>query len=51
MSKNIQLIIACFATLIITSCKVDFSPNAPWRDVPNVYCVLDPEEDTVWVRV
>lgn len=37
--------------LAFSSCKVEFSPNAPWRDVPSVYCVLDPDEDTVWVRV
>jgi len=37
--------------LALTSCKVEFNPNAPWREVPAVYCVLDPEEDTVWVRV
>ena len=37
--------------LAFSSCKVEFSPNAQWRDVPAVYCVLDPEEDTVWVRV
>ena len=37
--------------LALSSCKVEFSPNAQWRDVPAVYCVLDPEEDTVWARV
>lgn len=42
-----------FALLLLafTSCKVDFSPNAPWREVPSVYCVIDPDEDTVWARV
>ena len=43
------LVAAC--GLLATSCKVEFSPNAEWRDVPVVYSVLDPEEDTVWVRV
>ena len=51
MPKRILPIIACLTTLMLSSCKVDFSPNAPWRDVPNVYCVIDPEEDTVWARV
>ena len=37
--------------LCLSACKVEFSPNAPWRDVPVVYCVLDPQEDTVWARV
>lgn len=35
----------------MVSCRVDFSPNAEWRDIPSVYCVIDPEEDTVFVRV
>ena len=30
---------------------MDFSPNASWKDIPAVYCVLDPEDDTVWARV
>lgn len=34
-----------------SSCKVDFSPQATWKELPNVYCIIDPEEDTVWVRV
>lgn len=38
-------------TILTVSCKVEFNPNAPWKDVPSVYCVLDPEEDTVWARV
>ena len=51
MIKRFFPIIACLVTLLLTSCKVEFSPNAPWRDVPDVYCVIDPEEDTVWARV
>ena len=37
--------------LLLTSCKVDFTPNATWKNIPAVYCVVDPEEDTVWARV
>lgn len=37
--------------LLLSSCKVDFSPNAEWKDVPSVYCVIDPEEDTIFARV
>lgn len=33
------------------SCKVDFSPNAEWKEVPVVWCVLDQYDDTTWVRV
>ena len=49
--KHIFIMLAFVAPFALTSCKVDFSPNAPWRDVPDVYCVIDPEEDTVWARV
>lgn len=51
MKNNRSLILVALALLVFSSCKVEFSPNAPWREVPAVYCVLDPEEDTVWARV
>ena len=51
MKTRCYLFLACFMTLVLNSCKVDFSPNATWKDVPDVYCVIDPEEDTVWARV
>ena len=38
-------------SVFLVSCNVEFSPNAQWRDIPSVYCVIDPEEDTVWARV
>ncbi|MCQ2261141.1 MAG: hypothetical protein MJZ77_07125 [Bacteroidales bacterium] len=51
MSRKMFPILVVLLTLSFASCKVDFSPNAPWRDVPAVFCVLDPDEDTVWARV
>lgn len=51
MSKKFQLTVILLVAFLFSSCKVEFSPNAPWRDVPDVYCVIDPEEDTVWARV
>lgn len=51
MRKLITLTALIFLTAAMTSCRVDFSPNAEWRDIPSVYCVIDPEEDTVFVRV
>lgn len=39
------------ALLLLSSCSVDFSPNAQWREVPIVYCLLDQDDDTSWVRV
>ena len=46
-----RIILFAMLALLASSCKVDFSPNAEWKDVPAVYCVLDPEEDTVFARV
>ena len=40
-----------FLIFSLVSCKVDFSPNAEWKDVPSVWCVLDQSDDTTWVRV
>ncbi|MCR5424866.1 MAG: hypothetical protein K6E93_08970 [Bacteroidales bacterium] len=37
--------------VLFASCKVDFSPNASWRETPVVYCVLDQDDDTTYVRV
>ncbi len=37
--------------LLVTSCEVEFSPNAAWKETPVVYCVLDQDDDTSWVRV
>lgn len=51
MFKHSHLIILSLLLLLASSCKVEFSPNAEWRNVPVVYCILDPEEDTVWARV
>ena len=39
------------ALLLFASCSVDFSPNATWKEIPVVYCLLDQDDDTSWVRV
>lgn len=36
---------------LLASCEVEFSPNAEWKEVPVVYCILDQDEDTTWARV
>ena len=36
---------------MLTSCDVEFSPNAAWKEIPVVYCLLDQQDDTTWVRV
>lgn len=46
-----RLLFALLLATLVSSCKVEFSPNAPWKEVPSVYCILDIQEDTVWARV
>lgn len=35
----------------VTSCENEFSPNGEWQDIPVVYCILDQDDDTTYVRV
>ena len=36
---------------LATSCKVEFSPNVTWQEMPAVYGLLDQDDDTTFVRV
>ena len=36
---------------VFASCEVEFSPNAEWTETPVVYCLLDQDDDTTFVRV
>lgn len=47
--KSYLLILA--ACILFTSCEVEFSPNDSWREIPVVYCLLDQDEDTTYVRL
>ncbi|MBQ0016889.1 MAG: DUF4249 family protein [Bacteroidales bacterium] len=38
-------------TVLLCGCKADFSPNAEWKDVPVVYCILDQDDSVSYVRV
>lgn len=40
-----------FSFFLLMGCEVEFSPNAEWKNVPAVYCLLDQDDDTTWVRV
>lgn len=51
MKLNIVLTITFFSALLFTSCEVEFSPNDNWRETPVVYCLLDQDDDTTYVRV
>lgn len=43
--------IAILALLFFASCEVEFSPNDNWQNIPVVYCLLDQDDDTTYVRV
>ncbi len=47
---GLSVLILLFITLL-ASCEVEFSPNAEWKEVPVVYCVLDQDDSISWVRV
>ena len=51
MKHNSLYSILILTALLAASCEVDFSPNAPYRETPVVYCLLDQDDDTTWVRV
>lgn len=36
---------------LLTSCEVEFSPNAEWQEIPVVYCVLDQDDSLSIVRL
>ena len=47
----LSIFIIVLAALLLASCEVDFSPNAEWKEIPVVYCLLDQDDDTTWARV
>lgn len=54
MKKQVQGVILgslLMLTVLLVSCEVDFSPNAEYKETPMVYCLLDQDDDTTWVRV
>jgi len=51
MKRTKRYLLLAVVALLFSSCKVEFSPNGPWNEIPVVYCVLDQEDDTTFVRV
>lgn len=45
------LLLLPLLALLCTSCEVEFSPNAEWREIPVAYCLLDQDDDTSFVRI
>ena len=48
---HLSFVTLAAAILMLTSCEVEFSPNAEYVETPVVYCLLDQDDDTTWVRV
>lgn len=47
-------IFACLLLIsvcLLVACQVDFEPNDDYVEQMNVYCLLDPDDDTTFVRV
>ena len=51
MYRGGLILIFTLSTLLFCGCEVEFSPNAVWVETPVVYCMLDQDDDTTWVRV
>lgn len=49
--KSFRFLPVLLVLFLFSACEVEFSPNAAWKEVPVVYCVLDQDDDTSWVRV
>lgn len=49
--KRISLYCVFLALVLFSACEVEFSPNAEWKDIPVVFCVLDQDDDTTWARI
>ena len=51
-SRILKKTIASLSVLFLfASCEVEFSPNENWKEIPVVYCLLDQDDDTSYVRV
>lgn len=48
--KN-SLILSCIALLVFSGCKNDLKLNAPYKEIPSIYAVLNPYESLQMIRV
>ena len=46
-----RLLFLILSVVLFASCEVEFTPNDNWREIPVVYCLLDQDEDTTYVRL
>ncbi|MDC0908959.1 hypothetical protein OAQ21_02435 [Flavobacteriales bacterium] len=45
------LVVVSFLAFIITSCETDFDVNSDWEEITVVYGLLNPNNDTQYVRI
>ncbi|MBR1792370.1 MAG: DUF4249 family protein [Bacteroidales bacterium] len=48
--RQLYIVLACMA-ILFSACRADFSPNAEWKEIPSVYCLLDQDDSVTYVRV
>ncbi len=52
IKKAVKRVLLPVALLLaFASCEVEFSPNDDWTEIPVVYCLLDQDDDSTYVRV
>ncbi|MDP1802334.1 MAG: hypothetical protein Q8L81_13330 [Bacteroidota bacterium] len=48
---NFSYLLACASILFFSSCKNDLNINAPYKEIPTIYAVLNPQETIQMIRV
>ena len=46
-----SLILVCLSMLVFSSCKNDVKLNAPYKEYPSIYAILNPDEDVQMIRI
>ena len=49
--KLINIFTAAVLLSLLTSCKNDLQLNAPYKEIPSIYAVLNPQENIQMIRV
>ena len=49
--KKIVYLLLFLPLFMMVSCEADFDPNDSWQERMMVYCLLDQDDDTTFVRI
>lgn len=44
-------VVSLLLLLGLSSCESEFTPNAEWQEISSVFCLLDQDDDTTFVRL